>query len=383
MSKIAVVHPDLNKKGGAEAVCLNVINALASQHNVDLITLTEPQTASLESYYELLCPIDSVYTGGQIGPLLERVTSDLSDVAGVGNLGALDVALVNRLARKRSDNYDLVVSTMSEMYLEVPSVQYIHYPNFYRSIIESNHSKFTRTYERLNCELANADALPHQSHCYVANSKWTADQFQNIYGVHPKVVYPPVDTQEFNPMPWEARENGVLIVGRIAPDKRVLEVIECFKRLRHDGYDGHLRVIGPIHDEDYGNRVRQKARQTDGIRFDGELPRSELVNSMSKYRYSIHGKKREHFGMVVAECIAAGMISFVPNSGGQTEIVGEEPKLVYDTWSELRKNIRVITGDEGEQARIRERLPDVSSQFGRERFVEAFRDIVSSKLSES
>lgn len=41
-------------------------------------------------------------------------------------------------------------------------------------------------------------------------------------------------------------------------------------------------------------------------------------------------KENKHFGIVVAEMVAAGMIPFVPNSGGQTEIVNENPRSSFD-----------------------------------------------------
>jgi glycosyltransferase involved in cell wall biosynthesis len=306
----------------------------------------------------------------------------MSNAADVGNLGALDVAAVNRLARKKTGSYDLVVSTMSEMSFKTPSVQYVHYPNFNRSMIEPERGQVARVYERVNRAIAGTNALARRSHTYIANSRWTADRFKRIYAEQPKVVYPPVDTSEFVPLPWDQRENGVLIVGRVAPDKRLIKVIEAFARLCRDGYDGHLRIVGPIHDAEYGERVKQKAKATDAVRFDGRISRSKLVMAMSEYRYAIHGKRNEHFGMVVAEFIAAGMLPFVANSGGQTEIIGNNELLTYDKWSELREKFLSVSNDREMQLRLRKRLPDVTSQFGQERFRDEIRSIVSSKLAE-
>ena len=40
---------------------------------------------------------------------------------------------------------------------------------------------------------------------------------------------------------------------------------------------------------------------------------------------ALHGMREEHFGMAPAEMARAGVIVWVPNGGGQMEIVGDEP----------------------------------------------------------
>ena len=52
---------------------------------------------------------------------------------------------------------------------------------------------------------------------------------------------------------------------------------------------------------------------------------------MATHRYGIHGMREEHFGMAPAEMARAGCIVWVPRGGGQMEIVGREPVLMYDS----------------------------------------------------
>ena len=52
---------------------------------------------------------------------------------------------------------------------------------------------------------------------------------------------------------------------------------------------------------------------------------------MASHRYGIHGMREEHFGMAPAELARAGAIVWVPRGGGQMEIVGHEPALMFDS----------------------------------------------------
>lgn len=73
----------------------------------------------------------------------------------------------------------------------------------------------------------------------------------------------------------------------------------------------------------------------------------------------------------------AGCIPFVPNDGGQVEIVGGDERLVYRTEEEaLEKIIRVITNPK-EQTSIRSYLDSRKELFSTEKFKNQIREIVS------
>ena len=88
--------------------------------------------------------------------------------------------------------------------------------------------------------------------------------------------------------------------------------------------------------------------------------------------------REEHFGMAAAELVRAGQIVWVPRGGGQMEIVGEEPMLMYDTDDEAVEKIVAVMGDPAEQERLRSVLAPRGRLFSTDRFVSDIRDIVSS-----
>lgn len=72
------------------------------------------------------------------------------------------------------------------------------------------------------------------------------------------------------------------------------------------------------------------------------------------------------------------MIVWVPRGGGQVEIVGDEPALLYDSEDEAAEKILATLADDREQTRLREHLATRAALFTTERFVDQVRAIVAS-----
>ncbi|MDS0474560.1 glycosyltransferase [Natrinema sp. 1APR25-10V2] len=148
-----------------------------------------------------------------------------------------------------------------------------------------------------------------------------ANVVQDVYDVHPEVVHPPVDTEGFDPRPWDEREDGFVTVGRLARYKNVAETIRIVDGVRERGHDVHHHVVGPSYDPEYRRELEAMADARDYVTLEGELPREELVDLLCTHRYGLHGKRNEHFGMAVAKFVAAGAIPVIPDNGGQRDIV--------------------------------------------------------------
>ena len=96
---------------------------------------------------------------------------------------------------------------------------------------------------------------------------------------------------------------------------------------------------------------------------------------MDRYKYGINGALDEHFGIAVAELVKAGSIVFVPNGGGQTEIVGM-PELIYDDVDDaVAKITAVLSGNRAQQAAL-EKLSQQSKIFSTETFCQHMQQTV-------
>lgn len=81
--------------------------------------------------------------------------------------------------------------------------------------------------------------------------------------------------------------------------------------------------------------------------------------------------------MAPAEMVRAGMIVWVPNGGGQVEIVGDAPALRYDTEDEAVEQILGVIDHLDEERRLREHLAAQGERFREDHFMAAVRGIVA------
>ncbi len=381
MSQIAVIHMDLMSKGGGEAVCMNVLEALEDDHDVTLLTLTEPDLAELNDYFDTSVESVTVRRAGRLAPTLNERYGLKYYV--------LQNALLGRYARKHADEFDLLVSTINELGLESDSVQYIHFPFDWTVSLDNREHIFHPTveedslYERLATRVAGVDRDDIRQNTLLANSGWTADVVEDAYGTRPEVMYPPVDTAEFEPRDWEDCEEGFVTVGRIERSKRIKEMIRVVDGVRERGHDVHFHVIGPTVDEEYYREVDAMAMTRDYVELEGEVPRDELVERICEHRYGIHGKEYEHFGMAVAELAAGGTVPFVPSNGGQHAIVNDEERLMYDSVDDAVEKVAAVLDDPAAQRELRGSPAEIRRRFGRERFKREFRAVVRDALASS
>lgn len=323
MAAIAVVHPNLGTRGGAEDVCMHVLESLQSDHHLVLFTLTRPDFPALNRYFETDVKPLEVRLAGHVALELNRRAGN--------RLLRLQAALMGRYVRQHEAEFDLVFSTKNEFAFDSPSIQYVHSPQFTAADpgIDRADSK-QRAYDRLCSRLAGVSAGRLRSSVLLTNSDWTADVVSSAYGIDAETVYPPVDSDRFPERSWERRESGFLTIGRIGPSKNVLQNIDVVRRLRERGHDVHLHVVGPTTDDEYSERVERVAAATEFVSIEGAVDYDRLLELIAGHRYGLHGRPYEHFGIAVAELVAGGTIPFAPNSGGQREILSENPQLLYE-----------------------------------------------------
>lgn len=374
MSDLAVVHPNLGTRGGAEAVCMQVLEALQDDHDLVLFTLSEPDVPALNEYFDTDVRPPEVHLAGRIAPTLNERAGN--------RLLRLQAGLLGRYVRRRAAEFDLVVSTKNEFDFGAPSVQYVHSPQFAAADPGIDRTGvLQRTYEGVCGALAAPERDDLRSAAVLANSRWTAGVVEERYGVDAETVYPPVDDAEFPERAWVEREDGFLTIGRVGPSKRVLENVRVVERLRERGHDVHLHVVGPTTDDDYSRRVERAAADREFVSLEGAVDRETLVDLISTHRYGLHGRPYEHFGIAVAELVAGGTIPFAPDSGGQREVLGEDDRLLYGSIDEAVERMDRTLSDPSLQRSLRDRLDAVSPAPDPEGFREQVQGVVERALA--
>ena len=143
---------------------------------------------------------------------------------------------------------------------------------------------------------------------------------------HPDVSWAAVvhNGLDLGSLPWRREAgNDLCFVGRVAPEKGVLDAIDVAARAGR-----HLRIaakVGPLPDEqDYYENVFKPALKGHDVEFLGELGSEERGQLVSECLASlVTGVWPEPFGLVVIESLAAGTPVLGRRVGALPEIIRE------------------------------------------------------------
>jgi glycosyltransferase involved in cell wall biosynthesis len=100
------------------------------------------------------------------------------------------------------------------------------------------------------------------------------------------------------------RRNEFLFVGQIIDRKSILELISAYKDYRLSGGTWSLRIIGS------GN-LENKLVQFPGLYYEGQKSPLEIVDFMNGAKCLVLPSKGDHWGTVVCDAAACGMIILI------------------------------------------------------------------------
>ncbi len=302
-------------------------------------------------------------------PALVRWGGDLASRLDVDPWSIQRWALLMRVARRLAPRFDAVLTTNGEVVFGVPGIQYVHYPYIAEAARRRGWGA-RRPWETIAGFRHNS--VPENR--TLVNSDWTGNVYRTYYRGPTYTVYPPVPGV-FPDVPWEAREDGFVCVGRFNGDKRHDLIIDAVAAVRERHPHVHLHLVGTPMPEEHGgaayyDRLRRRVSENAGwLRIDESLAREAMLDLLSRHRYGIHAKQDEHFGIGVAEMVKAGCITFTHRSGGQVEVVGDERLLYDDAADAARRVLRVIERPD-EQRDLRDHLQGQADLFSAQRFMD-------------
>jgi glycosyltransferase involved in cell wall biosynthesis len=357
MKRALVVHSRFDTFGGAEAYSARVCEIL-QQHFDEVVILhagVAPSFDFIDQRSELsLDPARVKFFEVPIPRLLRWLTGPEGD-----RRALLIYAQVIREARRRMGEFDLVVSTFAECPLQSPHViQTIHTPllatdrvSLYYCGVEIHGPRLWlhHLYIQIVRRRMGWSRRRVAERSTVTLSRWVMDQFLRIYpggNVRPihMGVRVGISPESPNWIPFERRENNLVIIGRVVPSKRVETAIEIVDGLRAKGHEIGLKIIGQGSGPYIAQIDRLCADRPWVTRHSG-LDRTGLETLVASQKWGIHCYHFEHYGLAPAELQALGLITFVHDSGGQREIIGQAQRYA-DVADAVRKIDAVIRAPE-------------------------------------
>lgn len=366
---IAIIHPSLKVGGGSEAVALWTIEALYKKYPVSLVTMEEPDISLLNEYY--CTNIEKKRIDIRVVPfpyLLSR---------GPGSLKKYKLSIY---CQDKLKDHDLLISSYNVMDFKRKGIQIIgdfSFDDELRRNLDSppgglkgifyKKSPFRTLYLIISEFVSRSSKKGWQQNNTIANSNWSKKVLKDNYNLESVTIYPPV-FGSYIKKKWEYREDGFIYLGRITPEKGIDRIISILSNVRKYDKKIHLHIFGNMEISSYANSiVKLYEKNRDWIYLDGPVYGITKMKILADHKYAVSGRWNEPFGIAIAELIKAGNIVWVPNGGGQVEIVNNQ-KLIYSSNQDAEHKIIEVLNSKNNQDKLLRHLKKQSKQFSSHRF---------------
>ena len=192
-------------------------------------------------------------------------------------------------------------------------------------------------------ELARADAI-------VCVSESTRRDLLAFYDVDPSRVFAIHSGlgMSAEPAPIELPSRYLLFVSTIEPRKNLGVLLDAFAKLRSEGYDGSLVVVGKIGWK--SREIAPRLREPGIVHLD-YVDAARLATVYQRAEAFVFPSIYEGFGFPLLEAMAFGVPAIAAQSSSLPEI-GGHAALYFDDLDGLVSQLRRVTGD----AAVREEL---------------------------
>jgi len=383
-----LVHHSFSALGGAELVAIATMEALREmEFKIYLVTITKPRAIAIKKTFNTNLEVEN--TKSILPPNANYKKSIYSQLL----LQLLTIPLV------LSIKADVIINTHADLPLpyfkrKTPTISYVHFPsipmlqspNDYPSRYQR--SPFWKLYYALynitSSLVRTLSILTLKRSIVITNSEFSKKTIKCIVPEsHPIIVRPPVDTRVFvDVLRSPHRENKVLVIGRIAPEKQLETAIEVC-RLLDAGIK--MSIIGSFDQSsrafNYLRKMQGMIKQyglEDRVKILVNQDKEELKRQMMTAKVYLHTKYDEHFGISIVEAMSAGLIPIVPAYGGPAEYIPRQYhyRKPIEAVDLIKKYMNVPQSE-------REVISEKADKFSKENFKLKIKKIINHALDHS
>src|SRR5918994_789446 len=357
--------------------------------NFDFTTYVQPNITKLEIAY-----------GSKIASIIRKSEK-------INILESLEEPVINRITQE--GNYDITINTQGDTLpyyhsslLKNNAVTYCHFPSAkyhidsenleylrdirvagFTQIYDIDYPKNKQNVRRYFKYLRNKYDNLMKNTLVLTNSEYTRKAILNAFSVDAKILYPPVDVDIFRGAALDSnqREDIIIVISGIAPDKQIENAIEVARIMRSRGIGKRMIIAGNLHlyDHQYYQELKKMIADydlLDYITLQTNISFSKLIHLMQLAKVYFHPRIDEHFGVSIVEAMASGLVPVVSDIGGHTEFVPF--KYHYHTLGHAADLIALAFEATNSERRA---ISSSTNKFSNENYVNSFHHILSELLN--
>lgn len=319
--KIAIIFPWLNLYGGGEVFCEYCSNLLSNYFLVDLFIYDNGKKKNQKLRFKKSINIIYIKSNNLIINFFCSRFMIFSQ--------AYIIYYFNFINKNQ---YHFIYSSSGEFFSKFKTYQYIHMCIFSNNMFEYKNFGLDNIFKkliRLLFVITSRFVLGINKKTFkdvftMTNSNWSLERINKTYEIKNKIViYPTFKIPKCNKVTYEqfsSRDNDFVILGRVSPDKKIIDGINIFIKINKIIPASKLHIIGPI-DIKYKNSFDINILKNKNIIFHGLISLKERNKILKKSKFGLNFFYSEHFGRNVLEMQKMGMIVFARNKGGVREIL--------------------------------------------------------------
>jgi alpha-1,2-mannosyltransferase len=405
-NEVNFVFGNLNSRGGGERLTLVTMRAALNMgvKSFDLTTLYRPDVAQLNKSF-----------GGKLSSVLRNLRR-------IYLISMVDYLEKSKLVTKyNSKSGSVTINTHGD---KIPyynpnmtkdnSIVYCHYPTAIRHIQRRNTDYLQ---DDLNIRTLSGIKRYKAEYATKIPNKFSEKQDDNTIGIfrllnraytnlinksavltnsefsrkailsafpssHVQILNPPVDIEAFREYGLESneRKDVILVISRIDPDKEIEKALSLAKILKKRDLGRQMIIVGSLipRNSAYVRYLEKLIKEWDIkdyviLKVNAQL--EELFKIIRKAKVYFHPKQGEHFGISIAESMAAGLAPIVPNIGGQTEFV---PQRFH--FKSLDEAADIISSCFALSQLERRQISNSVTKFSNSNYIKNFQTLLSEKL---
>jgi glycosyltransferase involved in cell wall biosynthesis len=357
--------------------------------NFDFTTCAQPNMTKLENAYG------------------SKIASIIKESEKINILESLEEPVINRIVQR--GNYDITINTHGDTLpyyhcslLKNNAVTYCHFPSAkyhidsenleylrdirvagFTQIYDIDYPKNKQNVRRYFKYLRNKYDNLMKNTLVLTNSEYTRKAILNAFSVDAKILYPPVDVDIFRGAALDSnqREDMIIVISRIAPDKQIENAIEVARIMRSRGIGKGMIIAGNLHlyDHQYYQELKNMIADydlPDYVSLQTNISFNQLLQLMQLAKVYFHPRIDEHFGISIVEAMASGLLPVVSNIGGHTEFVPSQ--YHFQTLSHAADLIALAFQATNSERRA---ISDSTTKFSNANYIKSLHRILSELLN--